>query len=549
MMRLVIGIVVLGLGGCANEFAQHRPLLTPEDLQRTRQVTSIDDANVLGDSWAPTIDGVPELLLRDRTVTTVDIDLAAVRDAVIRDNLGIEIERYSAAISFANIGSERGAFDGSFGLDATWSKAISPQLSLANPRGSIEQDSLTLAPRFEIPLATGGSISVGASAERYTSTPKNIPLLGADASSGDVVSTTLSLSQPLLRNAGTTVALSQIVLAEYSARRAAAGVTLEIVSTLRSAEQAYWSAWQAARQFDAYTDILALAKEQLEITKALYEAQQATIVDVHQARASVLSHASSVVSAQETLLQASYSLERLMNSSSRVLDGSTVLHPTEDPTLRAFETDPRRAIEYAMHHRMDLLQLELEVAASALGIEVARNGMLPDLTLALSVGATGITDEGLTQAFRDMANGAEPFPYSVGLSTSISLGNESAEAAYRAAVLQRLQYIATRSQQELTIRQDVLNATTALQTASQSIEINVRGESAYRAAWEGTVELFRMGQQTAGDVAEALERYADARASYIESLASYENALSQMAFATGTTLGRHNIEWRLPIAP
>ena len=119
-------------------------------------------------------------------------------------------------------------------------------------------------------------------------------------------------------------------------------------------------------------------------------------------------------------------------------------------------------------------------------------------------------------------------------------------------MLQRLGDIANVNQQRLTIRKDVLTALTALETSARQLRVAHQAEIAYRKAWEGTTELFLLGEQTAGDVADSLEHYGESRFATIAAAGDYQKALVALAMSTGTTLGMNNIEWKpapVPVVP
>ena len=58
-----------------------------------------------------------------------------------------------------------------------------------------------------------------------------------------------------------------------------------------------------------------------------------------------------------------------------------------------------------------------------------------------------------------------------------------------------------------------------------------------------------LGQQTAGDVADALEQYGESRLGTIAAAGDYQQAMVSLAMSTGTTLGMNNIEWSRPAVP
>ena len=551
------------LASCASDYSKPYPLLSQSEMSRIEEADSIDDFQLLSapvpmsEFQEPTTSlasdfELPPLLAREQSITEVPLGLSRVRDSVLQNNLGITVDRYQAGVEYEQIGEELGAFDATFSVDVYYGQVVEGATSLVDPTGSIETDSFSVSPALQVPLTTGGELEIEMNLYNYQQLANDVSTISTSSSeevSGQEAQLTFSFSQPLLQGAGSTVALAPIVLADYSSRQAAAGVTLQIISTLAAAERAYWDTWVAQQQFESAYEVYESAQKQFETARALYEGQQATIVDVRQAQASVLTQASYVIRFEDIYVTSSLELQSLMNDPDLALDGGSLIRPFEQPRFRPFVGDSNRAIKYAMAHRMDLLQLELQVAADTLEIAVAKNTLLPDVVFAAEIGAVGITASGLGQAVDDMFNGSQPVPWSLGLSASMPIGNNTAISAYRAALLQRLGDIANANQQRLTIRKDVLSALAALETAARQLRVTHQAEVAYRNAWEGTSELFILGEQTAGDVADALEDYGESRFSTISAAGDYQKAMVALAMSTGTTLGMNNIEWKRPPVP
>ena len=549
------------LASCASDYAEPYPLLSQSELKRIQEADSIDEYQLLSDP-VPISEfetqtlpiqsdfELPPLLAREQSITEVSLGLSRVRDSVLQNNLGITVDRYQAGVEYQQIGEELGAFDATFSVDLYYGQNVEGATSLVDPTGSIETDAFSVSPAFQVPLSTGGELEIEMNLYNYQQLANDVSTIAStEEVSGQEAQLSFSFTQPLLQGAGSTVALAPIVLADYNSRQAAAGVTLQVINTLADAERTYWNTWVAHQQFESAHEVYEYATEQFEATRELYQAQQATIVDVRQSQASVLTQARYVIGFEEQYVSSSLLLQTLMNDPDLTLDGNCLVLPFEQPQFRPFVADSNRAIRYAMAHRMDLLQLELQVAADTLEIAVAKNTLLPDVVFAAELGAIGITDSGLGQAVNDMFNGSQAVPWSLGLSASMPIGNTTAISAYRAALLQRLGDIANVNQQRLTIRKDVLTALTALETAARQLRVAHQAEIAYRGAWKGTTELFLLGEQTAGDVADSLEHYGESKFATIAAAGDYQKALVALAMSTGTTLGMNNIEWRPPPVP
>jgi outer membrane protein TolC len=134
--------------------------------------------------------------------------------------------------------------------------------------------------------------------------------------------------------------------------------------------------------------------------------------------------------------------------------------------------------------------------------------------------------------------------WEVGLTASVPLGNEAARSQLRTAILTRLQRLSTKQAQELSIRQEVLNAIDAIDAgwqrvlaARQSVILNDR-------ALKAEQRQFDVGGSTSTNVLDAATRLALAQLTEAQALADYQIAQVDLAFATGTLLGASKVSWQ-----
>jgi len=210
-----------------------------------------------------------------------------------------------------------------------------------------------------------------------------------------------------------------------------------------------------------------------------------------------------------------------------------IVEPNE--TQRVVRLSPDEVRAAALANRMELVDLEYQLAANEIGVELAKNDLLPELDLSYRFSAGGqAADEerALENLFRDNST-----DHRVGLAATIPLGNRAAKARLREARLQRVRTALNRELQEQQIRQEVYEAVDGLEqnwrrilAAEQGV---VRADRSYR------VEQlrFQLGQRTSVEVLDAASNLADAQLRKISAFASYEIAQIYLARATGTLLG------------
>ena len=194
-----------------------------------------------------------------------------------------------------------------------------------------------------------------------------------------------------------------------------------------------------------------------------------------------------------------------------------------------------------MPGRAELLELEINVAAEALQVLIARNALLPLASLDYRYAQSGL-GAGFSDA-NDQALGGDFEGHTLGLRLEVPLGNEAAEANLRAALLRRLQRLATADLRRLQITQEVFDAIDNLETGWQRLLATRQSVLLESRLVEAEERQFGLGLRTSTEVIEAQTRLADARAREASALANHQIAQVDVAFATGTVLGQACIRW------
>jgi outer membrane protein TolC len=190
---------------------------------------------------------------------------------------------------------------------------------------------------------------------------------------------------------------------------------------------------------------------------------------------------------------------------------------------------------------MEMLELELQIAAASANVDFARNGTLPLLSLDYTYSINGLGGSfGQSFAQVDDANFQD---HRVGLRLEIPLGNGAARARLRRAILDRIQRLTTREQRALQIRQEVYNSADQLEANWQRI-VAARQRTVLAArVLAAEIRQFEQGLRTSTEVLDAQTKLANARSAEIAAVADYQISQINVAFATGTLLGADNVVW------
>jgi outer membrane protein TolC len=379
-----------------------------------------------------------------------------------------------------------------------------------------------------IPLATGGTVTVQ---PQYTSTSNGI----ADDQGG----VQFSISQPLLRGAGLDANTASIRVARLQGQVVDVRTKLEAMRVLANADKAYWNHYRTYRELEVRKQQYDLAIIQFERAQRRVDNGDAPQVELIRAQSGVGSTLEQLILADAGLRNRQRDLKRILNDPALPMPGGTLVLPATQPNPLGLQLDANLMAEGAVRNRMEMLELELQLAVDASNVEVARNAALPLFTVDYSYELFG-QGSGVGNTFSNIGDSDQ---YIVTARAEIPIDNEARLSQLRRAVLQRVQRLATKDARALAIRQEVYNAVDGLDTAWQRI-LAARLESIFAArTYEAEVRQFEVGLRTSIDVLEAATRLGDAQSREVNALSGYEIALIDAAFATGTIIGGTRIRW------
>jgi outer membrane protein TolC len=512
-----------------NENSQWR---VPES--QLRQIESVDPA---ARSTTPpvTLEEAAKKTLSEVAVPAVPTDavaltLADVRSAVLANNLDLRTALVDPAIARANLSAEEAKFENVFFASYDRSNnSVFADLATGQPAETEAFDA-----GLRIPLATGGDISFSSPLSR-TGDGFNFGTPGEDW----LAALNFSMSQPLLRGAGVDANTHSIRVAGWQGQIVDARTKLESIRVLSNAEKAYWNVYSAYRELGVRCSQYEVAVRQLERAKRRVAAGDAPEIEVVRAESGIGRTLEQIIVADSNLRIRQRSLKRLMNREDLPVSQATPLRPASDPNPVSLTLDGNALAEEAVAGRMEMLELELQLAIDQSEIGFRRNAALPLFVLDYGYNLQG-TGTDFQDAYGSLGN-ADSFE--VGLRAEIPLGNEAAESRVNAAILQRVQRLGTREARRQAIRTEVFDALDAITQSWQRI-LAARLESLLAARTLAAEERqFDVGERTSTDVLEASASLADAQSREVAALASYQIALVDLAFATGNSLGAARIRW------
>ncbi|MDI9433808.1 MAG: TolC family protein [Planctomycetota bacterium] len=457
---------------------------------------------------------------------TVELTLEEARAAALTNNLDLKFYLVGPSIAEQALDEERAKFEWTFFGSAGYSHSERDDEDNTVTVQSYEAG-------VEAPLQTGGLLRA------------SLPFRRADYDVDDiggVSSAAMSVSyvQSLLRGAGTRINTHSIRIATYQKDMVDAQTKLLAISILGNVDIVYWQLYAARRELDVRREQYKLAEDQLDHARRKVGAGAAAKIEIVRAEAGLAGRLEDVINAETSVRDRERDFKRILNREDLPLNVGIDILPTSEPDPIGLNLDAEAIAAAALDNRMEMAELEFQLAVDDLDIALARNRTLPDVTFDYRYAATSESGS-LGRALGDVGDGSLQ-DHAVGISAVIPLGNRAAQARYRRARLEKTRDRIDQERLRQSIRQEVYDAVDALQQNWRRILAAEQGVvTAYR-DYKVEQSQFTLGKSTSTFVLQSASRLADAQSRRIRAFAEYEIAQVRLARATGTLLGRGRLE-------
>ena len=535
-MKKMIGIITFALltaffiNGCQDPEAPYYKMTVPSEKTQTIQTLPLEEFE---SEVQPTIASILEM--PEEPPASVDLTLEQCRGLAIENNLDLKVQLIAPNIAQESVNAERAKFEAAFFSNYNYYKFDQPNVSVVDIDGS-QGDNTNYDFGVNVPLQTGGTLTFDLAEDRSSSNSENVvinPVYSNDMS--------LSISQPLLRNAGIRTNTHSIRVAEYNKTITDARTKLEVIRVIAAMDRVYWRLYAAFKQLEVRKQQYDLAKEQLERAQRFVNAGKRAQIEVKRAEAALAQSLESIIFADNNLRNRQREMKLTLNKAGLETAGSTAIIPTTEPNPMHYTFDDTVLVSQATENRMEMLELELEIAKAVSQIDYLKNQALPiiNLNYTYNINGTGAT----RTDSQDLLFDNDFADHRLGLQLNIPLGNGRAKSNLRQAYYQRRQILASKEGRTALVEVEVLNALDQLETNWQRILATRQSTLLEARLYEAEVHQFENGLTTSTDVRETQSNLTNAQSTEINALTEYQIALVDLAYATGTLLGAAQIDW------
>ena len=466
----------------------------------------------------------------------------------MRQNLGVDIQKYDYLMSGEILVGSWGVFDPIANATLTKSNAKSPQTNLF---ASTSSGSTVADLGLQGLLPTGATYNITSTNDRATSTGGTTLLNPRyDAGLG------LALRQPLARNFGIDVNRRNIYIA-----RNTLGINQELfrgalLDTTNNVEQAYDDLIYTRQYVDVVKEALFLARDQARITQIRIDVGASAPLDILQPRVQIATEDQALIAAVAAVRDAEDQLRAVMHLEPG--DWDRPLIPTTPAEYTPITVDAEQAVTQALQMRPEMHEQLLTTANREIAYIYARNQALPQVDLNLNYSAAGVAGTTIDPVTGMVVNSTgynsalsqvfgRDFPsYTFGVRVGLPILNIGARAAAKQAEYDVQLSKVTEEQTRQNIALNVRSAVRAIDTAAKEITASKTAREAAEQNVEAERRRYENGLSTNFQVLQIQQQLTQARASEIQALVAYNSAVAAYHRAIGDLLDVASIKIEEP---
>jgi outer membrane protein TolC len=470
----------------------------------------------------------------------------ALRDAValaVRNNPTLAAAGADVVIADAGATTAAGVDDWLWNASATWHRSRVPYVP-GTPVQQTEGDDVLLTAALTRPLPTGGAIGLRVSDDLFSGAYVTDPGSGppqTTTAAYQAPSVQLFASHPLLRGAGVDVARAQrrraaIARDASSLERDAAAATV-----VRDVVVAYWETSMASDELAVLEALTESARQQLAAVQAAISAEKAPPSAAAEVKVAVALRQDAAFSAEQALRTQSAELARLLGAEAdpQAARWEMADHPDALPVGHvSFDA----ALASALDHNPRLAALQARGRATTIDVDVAENGLLPELDLSLSGATLGNASDAGT-AFGQLA-GFRTYDVQVGLVFQEAVGRHAATGNLQAARARlhrtRLDEAAVSGQ----IRAAVAREAASIEAAAKRVDALTDATDTAALDLAAERARFEVGRATNFDVLRRQLDLAQTRLRLLRARTDYLEAVAGLESLTGDILPRYGASVR-----
>jgi outer membrane protein TolC len=377
----------------------------------------------------------------------------------------------------------------------------------------------------------------------------------------------ITIMQPLIRNRGAYINRLPLMQAQSRLKQANYGLRNQLTNLINVAETAYWNFVSARENLRVQEGARDTAAKYLAYMQQQLDLGAISPLDIYNPKQNLAAAELAVASAKFSLAAAGDAVRHQVGADLDPEIRKVPLELTETVDLGAADSltvDSERKVAAALANH-PLVRLAIEALdADDIGLQSARNGLLPDLRLQAQYtsqgrggifypsqsrlpGAGGSTPTelvgvpgGFSDAWTQMWGFGYPV-YNVGLTLTLPIRNRAASAAMADAVVRKKSDLLTLRNQQQGIRLGVLNAVTNLEGAKEQLKLARIQKDFADLNYKAELQKYELGTSTNQYVINAAQALLQAESAVVTNQIAVRKNLLNLLTATGELLDERGV--------
>ncbi len=469
----------------------------------------------------------------------------ALRDVIhtaVKQNRALRAADADIQIAEANELGARGNEDLLLDGEASYTGRRSSAVENA-PFQNLEQDTVHTEFGVTKPLWFGGRVGLRA-VHDYDRQVTRLQL--EDMSLGDATSETFNPAgqvtyfMPFLRGFG-----QDNMRAQRRRTSAATDVAVlerenTVANVVRDVVLAYWELAYAAQDVEIRRSSLELAREQLRITQARLDVGVGSPTDVAAVRQGIAVRESDVLLAELALSERALDLRQLAGMDLTPADLGVDLVAADRLEPKSTPIEIEAALTAAYDHNPQIATLRARGRSATLEVDIAENGLLPQLDLNASFGPSG-NAETFGRAVENLGKFNE-YRVFVGVTFSQPVGRHTARGNVAAAQGQLTRVRVNEEDLKAQIAVSVVKAVNLLRSTEKRMQVEAESVQLAQVNLDAEKARFEVGRTTNFEVLRRQDELAQARLRQTRTAADYMKALAGLGTLTGELLPQYDIQ-------
>ena len=503
-------------------------------------------------------------------------DPVHLKDFVAGDKLELSLKNYLALVMSNNtdiqiqmlsLETPKNAIQRAFGVwdpravaSFTTTRATTPPTSALDGATELKTLSqpLSMSVTQTLPEGINYTVAWGGSKSTSNSTFNNYnPALASNLS--------ITVSQPLIQNRGAYVNRLMLMTARSRLKISEYGLKVQMLTLVSAAESAYWDVVAARESLKVAEGARDVSAAFLKLSQKQLELGALSPLDIYNPEQQLATNEVLVAQARFTLVQKEDVLRKQISADldPEIRKLPMVLTDLAEMPLEAIDFDNEQSVQLAMQNRPDLKQAVQTLDVDNLGIESARNELLPNLALIgnYTVNGRGGVFLTRTNVFDPNGNAASVLTsvpggvadalsqmfgfgfssYQLGLRLTLPIRNRAASADMADAIVRKKQdTLAVRTTQQ-TIRLDILNAITNVESSKESVKLAKVARDFAQKALDAENKKYELGTELSQNVLLAQNALAAAESTVVTNQIALRKNLLNLWVKIGTLLDERGI--------